>query len=374
MKKGFIATFFVAFSIMICGCGAGNKPFEPKHKTEVTVETVESGVVPQEIERTTSYIQEEKGGEWKAESSEITNWSWGDFNMQDTVWLVESEDATSIYADLDASFKNKPAALYLHFNNNLRDFKTEIIDGDKDTAKLDMSLSITCDIIFESNGVKLYYEKMPVTHGWLFLDGSGIITINNDGTALDLNIPSDARLGSWSDFFHAIPTEEEAMDAVSETLIAKTIFQDMTSFSVTSSNVTNGVWDTKITNTEKGENLSPELAWDSVEGATLYAVFMIDGAWLHMDVYTSETSLEEGSIDDRERFRQYIGPYPPSGTHTYSVFVFALANEPGKVPFMFNAGGNSIDQIYQKLDADVDGNTGNVLAYGRLDGNYTYGD
>lgn len=37
----------------------------------------------------------------------------------------------------------------------------------------------------------------------------------------------------------------------------------------------------------------------------------------------------------------------------------------------FDKGGNSINTIYEGLNTDKDGNTGNVIAYGRLDGNYT---
>ena len=37
----------------------------------------------------------------------------------------------------------------------------------------------------------------------------------------------------------------------------------------------------------------------------------------------------------------------------------------------FDKGGNYLDQIFEGLNTDKDGNTGNVLAYGRLDGNFT---
>ena len=43
----------------------------------------------------------------------------------------------------------------------------------------------------------------------------------------------------------------------------------------------------------------------------------------------------------------------------------------GKVNLAFDAGGNSIDKIYSGLDIDKEGNSGNVIAYSRLDGNYT---
>lgn len=152
----------------------------------------------------------------------------------------------------------------------------------------------------------------------------------------------------------------------------KTVFDNLTSFKVTSKNLHRGVWDTKISNTEKGSNTSPELTWKSVDNATQYAVFMIDGAWIHMDVFTDKTNLEEGIVKDKPRGFQYVGPYPPEGTHTYTVYVFALKNEPGKVKFMFNSGGNSIDLIYKDLDKDSDGNAGNVIAYGKLSGTYTH--
>ena len=156
-----------------------------------------------------------------------------------------------------------------------------------------------------------------------------------------------------------------------ETYIKKTLFQDIPTFEVTSTSIKNGKWDKKIANTAEGENISPELSWEAVEGAESYVVIMIDGVWLHMDVFTEETHLDEGSIQRGERGSQYVGPYPsPGHNHTYSVFVFALKGESGKVPLAFDAGGNSIDLIWQKLDTDKDGNRGNVLAYGRLDGDY----
>ena len=165
------------------------------------------------------------------------------------------------------------------------------------------------------------------------------------------------------------------ISAKSETYIEKTVFDDLNKFNVTSDTLNNGKWDKKISNTKSGDNISPELTWEAVEGADRYVVIMIDGAWLHMDVFTTETSLAEGAIKRGSRGDQYVGPYPPSGTtHTYSVFVFALKNEMGKTPLFFDGGGNSIDLIYQKLNVDIDGNEGNVIAYGRLDGNYTNKD
>ena len=167
---------------------------------------------------------------------------------------------------------------------------------------------------------------------------------------------------------------EETIMAESVTYIKDITFSGLPSFTVTSNDVKDGHWDPKITNTKYGENLSPDLSWDKVEGAKSYVLFMIDGDWLHMDVFTTDTSLEEGTIKRAGRGARYVGPYPPWGTHTYSVFVFALKEDMGKVGYSFNAGGNDINKMYAELDIDPKGNSGNVIAYGRLDGNYRHQD
>lgn len=168
--------------------------------------------------------------------------------------------------------------------------------------------------------------------------------------------------------FGAIKVPDKAKTG---TFIEKTWFDNLPAINVTSENLHDCVWDSKLANTSNGENCSPQLSWDAVEGAKSYAVFMIDGGWMHMDVYTEDTSIPEGVLQSSPRGYQYIGPYPPGGeTHTYTIFVFALKNDVGKVKFLFNSG-NSIDLIYQGHDTDIDGNTGNVIAAGRLDGTYT---
>lgn len=171
----------------------------------------------------------------------------------------------------------------------------------------------------------------------------------------------------------------EAADTTSNEKAEDEMFSGIPKINVSSPNVKDGVWETRITKTDKGENISPQINWDAVEGAINYAVFMLDltaANWIHMDVYTTDNFIDEGELKDTPRGHQYVGPYPPSGTHTYTIYVLALKNDVNKVKFMFDSASinNSIEKLVEGHDTDVDGNSGNVIAIGRLDGTYTFGD
>lgn len=146
------------------------------------------------------------------------------------------------------------------------------------------------------------------------------------------------------------------------------------SMTVTSDNLHNGVWDTEITNTVKGKNLSPELSWSTVDGAEEYVVYMVDPDghnWIHWILTgVTKTHLDEGeSLPDN----QYVGSYPPSGTHRYIVTVYALAERPDSYPGNFDASNSDPNIIEEGLD-QAGGKSGNILAVGSLEGKYTHGN
>jgi cold-shock domain protein len=147
---------------------------------------------------------------------------------------------------------------------------------------------------------------------------------------------------------------------------------------VTSENLQNGVWDDSIANTERGKNLSPQLSWERAENAQAYVIYMIDpdgNNWIHLisgtltkeEVVQGEiTQVNKGTSDTG-----YIGPYPPAGTHSYEVYVFALKQAKTDYAGKVNAVCDGIDKIAQELDADAAGASGNIAAYGKLTGTYT---
>lgn len=120
-------------------------------------------------------------------------------------------------------------------------------------------------------------------------------------------------------------------------------------------------------NTE-AQNISPQLSWDSVDGASCYAVYMFDetaSQWIHWKVTDlTKTSLEEGEITIG-----YKGPYPPAGGyHTYSIYVYALKNTPDEYDNSFDVDGKRL-VAEEKLDT-YQGNAGNIITSGYISGKY----
>lgn len=146
--------------------------------------------------------------------------------------------------------------------------------------------------------------------------------------------------------------------------------ESLPAITLTSEDLHDGVWDADITKTSNGSNRSPQLAWEPVAGASCYAVYMVDttaGYWLHWkSLNISETTLAAGAASGTE----YVGPYPPSGTHEYEIRVYALKEAAEEDQSRFDSGNSKFEQFIAALDQNSSG-AGNVLAYGTLSGTYT---
>lgn len=143
-------------------------------------------------------------------------------------------------------------------------------------------------------------------------------------------------------------------------------------FAVTSESLEGNIWIEACSNTESGENASPELSWEPIDGATVYVIYMVDINannflhWKSADV--TETNLPQGWAPSSD----YVGPYPPSGqTHQYNIYVFALRAPVERVKGSINTPAAKIQEFMDSLDTDAEGNTGNIVAVGRITGNYT---
>ena len=141
-------------------------------------------------------------------------------------------------------------------------------------------------------------------------------------------------------------------------------------FKVTSESLHDGFWDEVTSNLGEKKNASPELSWEPVEGASCYVIYMVDVSvnsflhWVQGDI--TQTKLPEGFAEKRD----YIGPYPPSGTHEYNIYVIALKNPVKRVKGGINSPWPELPEFIKYLETDKDGNTGNVIAAGKITGLY----
>ncbi len=152
--------------------------------------------------------------------------------------------------------------------------------------------------------------------------------------------------------------------AIAETADTETAVQ----MQITSEDLQDGVWADRITSLSKGENISPELAWTSVPEAEEYAIYMIDISadnWLHWQAYgIHDNALEAGESLSSS---SYKGPYPPSGTHTYEIHIYALKGPADAWPGTFDAGNGSLEQMETMLDT-ADGKVGNIISSAYISG------
>ena len=100
-------------------------------------------------------------------------------------------------------------------------------------------------------------------------------------------------------------TSENATEEESAGSSAEAITEPLTdylsghaTFELTSEDLQGGVWADVISNTNKGENVSPQLSWAPVEGASSYVIIMVDTSvksWVHwISDNVTETELPGG--------------------------------------------------------------------------------
>ena len=127
-------------------------------------------------------------------------------------------------------------------------------------------------------------------------------------------------------------------------------------------------------NNPRGENQSPALSWEAVDGANYYAVCMFDESanWLHfLATDIAITDLEQGAYTD---VNTYVGPYPPkgSGAHIYRIEVFAIKKQPNSPIAQIDkkiAYSDLVNHLNQ-----VGENSDNIIARGYVTGTYENGD
>ncbi|MCR4730920.1 MAG: hypothetical protein K5881_08345 [Saccharofermentans sp.] len=199
---------------------------------------------------------------------------------------------------------------------------------------------------------------------------TGIISILLTA-ALLMSIPGCQNEAVNSSVPEASETEKAAVNPLTDDMCGGYL-DGYSTFNVTSESLTDGIWNDITSNTNIGENKSPQLSWEPVEGAAVYAVYMFDtntNGYLHWKSGgITETSLPEGWASPLD----YNGPHIGHGyTHNFDIYVIALKAPVEKLKGTVNGQNKKLGEFIKELDTDKDGNTGNIISYGRISGLFT---
>lgn len=171
----------------------------------------------------------------------------------------------------------------------------------------------------------------------------------------------------------SVSTEATTQATTEEASTTGDLFKEsgFATFELSSEDLHDGAWDPAIASIDNGTNSSPQLSWEPVPEATCYVIYMIDTSadnWLHWKSNNvTETTLPQGWASTEE----YVGPYPPGGTHNYDIYVFALREPVERAKGTLNNPNSLFYNNAMALDSVEEGSSGNIISYGYLPGTYT---
>ena len=142
-------------------------------------------------------------------------------------------------------------------------------------------------------------------------------------------------------------------------------------FELTSEDIEDGFWVDAISSSPAGDDVSPQLSWNPVDGAGQYIIYMVDisaNYLIHWKAEgVTETHLDRGWADSF-----YFGPYPRTGlTNTYDIYVIAIRNPIDRLRGSLRVPNENFPLFLAYLDIDAEGNTGNIIAYGHISAQYS---
>ena len=200
------------------------------------------------------------------------------------------------------------------------------------------------------------------------------------GTAVPSEVtPAGSSQETASESVTETSEETEAAAAIAGSNYGYTI-ESYPVFELSSESLTDGVWsDDGAGLSDHPEGLSPELSWEPVEGAECYIIYMLDTYCytgidnvppvnlLHWKVQNfTDTHLDAGADSN------YLAMMPPPGeTRTYDIYVIALKNPVERAKGGVRGMCPKFNEFLEDLDTDAEGNSGNIISYGYLQGRYT---
>ena len=321
-----------------------------------------TGIFPQTVSKTIEFYLNKDTSKWENLADTTTACDVDNSALPGSSWKCESIDSVSLESLFgDEIQSDETGVLYFHFLKRAGLFSFNLSNENNTSSErffTTVGTSGKLNWIGTSGNIE---KSFNITNGSITDSGEVIFEISCDSSTVPMSFGTEVVSISEHEYDEALGLEVDEDKVYMDTLPV---------FNVSSASIENGEWKTQTG--LKDANLSPELSWDAVDGASKYAVLMIDDTtannWFHWYALVDKTHLDEGEYTDIES--GYAGPYPPD-THEYDVYVIALRDEPSNFFCKLDTPGGDIFERLNALNTATDGSTGNVLAYGLVEANYT---
>ena len=315
------------------------------------------GVLPQSVSKNSVYYFNQETGAWELLEETTTACEVDNTIIRGSCWMSDSLDQETINKLMGEDVAS--GKLYIKILKNMGLFAFNLENGDYTSTERRFIMAGTSAKLSWVSGSGIIDKKLTITGGAVTDSGELYFDFDASGETVTICFGKEAVQIPELDYDLAMGEE------IDET---KVYLDSLPVIEVTSDSIVDGEWVTGIGFME-GNN-SPELTWEAVDGASYYAVIMMDVStnnWLFWYEIVAVTHLDYGAYTDAE---DYVGPYPP-GTHDFEVYIIALKEAPNELEYALDQSTGDISTKADFLNVSAGGNAGNVIAYGKVKAPYT---
>ena len=319
------------------------------------------GMLDQAVGKEAEFMYKNDTGSWELKSLTLTFCEVDTTNIPGSSWKCDQLSSAQIKALFgDKVPSDGSGTVYIRFLKKMGMFSFNLTNPkNTDSERFFETVGTNVKIVFVGPSGTVE-SKASVTGGSVTDSGDLKLDLETDAGAVNLAFGKDA----------VSILEREYDEATGNEVAGSKVYMDtLPVFEIKTTSIKDdGEWKTECG--LKEGNLSPALSWQPVDGASKYAVVMIDittTRWLYWYTIVDKTDLAEGEFTDP---KVYTGPYP-AGTHTYEIHVIALKSEPKAGTFKVDARSGDIHSFFDYVNTASDGSVGNVVAYGTIKAPYT---
>ncbi|MBP5655441.1 MAG: hypothetical protein J6X33_07990 [Clostridiales bacterium] len=315
-----------------------------------------TGALPQTISKDVTFVMDQETSEWKVEEENCIAWDVDNSSMPLSRWKCKdpsSDEMTRLFGGDKGS-----GEVYLTFVKRIGKITLNLTDDINDPHEHPFSFIGNGTFVRPAEEGNIE-KRFKFTEGTVTDEGKVILKAQTDDGQMDLDLTG---------CFEPVTQKEYDMAVTGKIPEDQVYVDDLATFELTTEDLEGDMWKKQIGS--KYENLSPDLSWDAVDGASCYALLMIDHVawnWVHWYSLTDKTHVGSGEFSGKDQ--GYAGPIPEDA-HEYTVYVVALRTEPANGFFQVDttAYGEDKDGMFTRLNKGTDGKAGNILSYGVVKG------